>query len=224
MNFTENFRQAVEDYAHFLNKKYPQKSLLELVGTRYSLNQHERSMLFRGITTIEKASIRNKRLVDPEKVRGEILHIDLYNALFTIAAYLRGYPVYLALDGLLRDASESHGCSDWIEQLDKGLELKLQYFIETKPARVIFYLDNLLEHCRKVVEKIHQHCKRTGMDHEIILHDSPDHLLENATVGLLASSDSTIIDRSELPVLDLPRAILEFHYEPRFYSLGEGLT
>jgi hypothetical protein len=58
------------------------------------------------------------------------------------------------------------------------------------------------------------------LDHEVVIHDSPDHLLTKANEGFLASSDSSIIDRSVLPVIDLPRAVLEFHFEPEFYSIG----
>jgi hypothetical protein len=218
MNFSEQFYQALEDYMLLLNKSYPQKTILELVGTRYSLNHFERSMLYRGITEKEKAKQRNKKVTKHQKLKGQVLHIDLFNALFTIAAYLRGFPVYLANDGILRDASESHGCSDWIDHLEQGLSLTMEFTKNEQPEKMLFYIDNPLEYCRKVVEKIHDHCQEAGIDHEIILHDSPDHLLEKAKTGILASSDSTIIDRTQLPVLDLPRAVLEFHFVPTFIS------
>jgi hypothetical protein len=220
MNFTEDFNQALQDYVLLLEKKYPQKTILELVSTRYNLNHFERSMLYRGISRADKAETRRTKLVKEETIKDTAIHIDLYNALFTIAAYLRGYPVYLANDGILRDASESHGCSDWIGHLEKGLELMIHCLDRVRPAKAIFYIDNLMEHCRKVVEKIHEHCRECGIDHEIILHDSPDHLLDKATGGILASSDSTVIDRSVLPVMDLPRAVLEFHFDPKFIDLS----
>lgn len=221
MNFTEDFKQAVQDYVLLLEKKYPQKTILELIATRYSLNPYERSMLYRGVSPKDKAEARRDTLVKDEGIQGKALHIDLFNALFTIAAYLRGYPVYIANDGILRDASESHGCAGWFGHLEKGLELIMDHLSKHQPKAIFFYIDNPMEHCRKVVEKIHGYCREKNLDHEIILHDSPDHMLEKATSGILASSDSTVIDRSVLPVIDLPRAVLEFHFEPKFTSISD---
>jgi hypothetical protein len=219
MNLSESFNLALKDYTLLLNKGYPQKSILQLVATRYSLNQFERSMLYRGVTSEEKAQKRRQRFTRMPSVKGETLHIDLFNALFTIAAYLRGYPVYIANDGVLRDASENHGCEDWIEHLQKGLALMMQFLDKAAPGSAYFYIDNPMQHCRQAIESIHMHCQEAGLDHEIILHDSPDHILEKATGGILASSDSTIIDRSGLPVFDLPRAVLTLHFEPTFHTI-----
>ena len=68
MILTENFRQAWEDYILLLNKKYPEKSIHELVSTRYSLSHFERSMLYRGITSIEKAEKRKNKLLTIEQL------------------------------------------------------------------------------------------------------------------------------------------------------------
>jgi hypothetical protein len=219
MNLSHDFKQALEDYILLLNKNYPHKTVLELVGTRYGLNHFERSMLYRGIAPADKADARKARLVSHPAASGKNLHIDLFNGLFTVAAYLRGFPVYLSIDGILRDASESHGSSDWTVHLDKALDLTMVLLEKIQPLNTVFYLDNPIEHCRVVVETIHNHFKDSGPDHEIVIHDSPDHLLEKAVTGILASSDSTIIDRSPLPVLDLPRAVLEFHFEPKFIAI-----
>jgi hypothetical protein len=45
MQFTEHFRKALNDYIFLLEKKYPEKTVLEMVSTRYSLNQPKRSIL-----------------------------------------------------------------------------------------------------------------------------------------------------------------------------------
>ena len=224
MNFSEDFKEAIHDYVFLLEKKYPHKTIMELIATRYSLNHFERSMLFRGISPADRARARRKKLAEDVTLREQAVHIDLFNTLFTLAAYLRGYPVYLATDGILRDASESHGCSDWIGHLERGLELMMDYLAEQHPDNTFFYIDNPMGHCRKVVEKIHERCTQHGLGHEIILHDSPDHILAKARTGILASSDSTVIDRSALPVVDLPRAVLEFHFEPQFIVLAEHIS
>lgn len=216
MKPSDDFKLAKDDYILLINKHYPQKSILELVATRYELNHFERSMLYRGISPDEKAEARKKRLVENSLLTGSSIHIDLFNALFTVAAYLRGFPVYISNDGLLRDASENHGNTDWTDHLVKGLGLMLDSLEHLKPSEALFYIDIPIEQSLLLVEKIHHRLSGASLPHQILIHESPDHLLEKAREGILASSDSTVIDRLQIPVFDLPRAVLEFHFKPNF--------
>jgi hypothetical protein len=219
MVFSENFRNALSDYTLLLNKGYPHKTILELVATRYALNHFERSMLYRGISTDSAAAKRKEKIIKMEQLNNRTLHIDLFNALFTIAAYLRGYPVYLSNDGLLRDASESHGSGEWAAHLEKALDILLASLHTLKISRAIFYIDAPLEIGFEIRVKMMELINNSKPDFEIIADASPDHLLIEAKEGVLATSDSTIIDKSSLPVFDLPRAVLEAHFEPKLIRL-----
>jgi hypothetical protein len=219
MNITENFQQAVQDYIFLIEKKYPEKKVLELVATRYALNHFERSVLFRGITTREKAAKRISRSVTIEQLDHRILHIDLFNILFTIAAYLRGFPVYLAGDGFLRDASESHGRGGWQGHLDQGLDLLIRYLEELKILQAVIYIDNSLEFAPVIMEKLRQVTKEMKPAVEIISAPSPDQQIRKVSDGIISTSDSTIIDKSIVPVFDLARHILDKTYHCNFMSL-----
>lgn len=229
MIFTENFHQSIEDYTHLLNKKYPEKAIHELVSTRYSLSHFERSILYRGITTIEKAEKRKGKLIPIEQWNpgtlepwnNKTLHIDLFNVLYTLAAYLRGFPVFISNDSLLRDASESHGIGEWEVHLVKGLELLMTYLDGLKLKKAIFYVDNPLEHYQVILEKLKALANCIKPEIKIIVDPSPDHLIREAKEGIISSSDSTIIDKSTLSVFDLPRALLESHFEPNFIRLDK---
>jgi hypothetical protein len=221
MQFTENFSQALQDYIFLLEKKYPEKTVLEMVATRYSLNHFERSMLYRGITRQETAERRKKKLITIEQLNNRTLHLDLFNVLFTIAAYLRGFPVYLANDGFIRDASESHGKGDWEVHLDKALILIEEHLPELKVQKAVIYLDNLLEFGLAIREKLVEMAKSKGPVTEIITDPSPDHLVREAKEGIIATSDSTIIDKSNLPVFDLPAFIIRKSFHKEILSLAD---
>ncbi|MBW6460296.1 MAG: DUF434 domain-containing protein [Bacteroidales bacterium] len=228
MQITDNFRQAMQDYIFLLEKKYPEKTILNLVSTRYALNHFERSILYRGITTHKTAEERKKRLLvlnnsdqkqetrNPEPFP---LQIDLFNVLFTIAAYLRGFPVYLSNDGIVRDASESHDCTGWAEHLEKALHMVLQDLEKNYSSRTIFYIDSPMPLCSHFEEIIIEAAKNLKSLIEIIRDESPDHLLRNATEGILATSDSTIIDKSLLRVFDIPRYLLEKRFGAKLLRL-----
>lgn len=213
MKLTENFLLAAEDYRFLLEKKYPGKAIHELVSTRYALNHFERSILYRGVTTNETAGKRISRLITIEQLNNEILHIDLFNVLFTLAAYLRGFPVYRAMDGLVRDASEGHDSNEWVEHLEKALDLLLKHLDETEPEKIIFYLDNPLHLSGYLAREIEKKRAILTTPVEILSDDSPDHLIRSAAVGILATSDSTIIDKSGLPVFDLPGYVLKREFD-----------
>ncbi len=228
MQITENFRQAMMDYIFLLEKKYPEKALHELVSTRYALNHFERSILFRGITTRKIAEKRKSRLISTPKWNNgtmelwnnQPLHIDLFNVLFTIAAYLRGYPVYISMDGLLRDASESHGSGDWEVHLDKSLDLLVDFLPGLQAGKIFYYVDNPIEYGGEICEKLFRITNNLKPDSEIIVADSPDSLIIDTNAGIIATSDSLIIDRSPLPVLDLPKILLESQFKPDLLKLS----
>jgi hypothetical protein len=221
MQFTEHFRLALQDYIFLLEKKYPEKNILELVSTRYALNHFERSILYRGISISEKAKKRQDRLITIEQLGNGLLHIDLFNVLFSVAAYLRGYPVYLSFDGLVRDASESHGSGDWEIHLEKGLELLIEFLGNSTIQKAFIYLDNPLEYGLAISEKLRELTKTEKPAIKIIADPSPDHLIRESTSGIIATSDSTIIDKSTLPVFDLPKYILESSFTPHFIYLTD---
>jgi hypothetical protein len=220
MIFSENFKHALEDYSHLLNKKYPENAIHELISTRYSLSHFERSILYRGITMHEIAEKRMNRIISTTKLNKQVLHIDLYNVLYTLAAYLRGFPVFISSDSLVRDASESHGSGEWEVHLLKGLELFMEDLDRLKIKKAVIYVDNPLEHYLIIFERLKVLSNRLKPEIKIIADQSPDHLIREAKDGIIATSDSTIIDKSSLPVFDLPRAVLELHFEPKLIVLG----
>ena len=48
--FTETLKDAARDYRFLLNRSYPQKASIKLVGDRYQLSGQERSVLYRGVS------------------------------------------------------------------------------------------------------------------------------------------------------------------------------
>ena len=88
-----------------------------------------------------------------------------------------------------------------------------------KIKKAIFYVDNPLEHYQAIFEKLKVLANRLKPEIKIISDQSPDHLIREAKDGIIATSDSTIIDKSTLPVFDLPKEVLQFHFDPAFLIL-----
>ena len=104
-----SFRNAIYDYRFLKNSRYPHKASLKLVGDRYRLTRLQRNCLYRGIVADADSAARKAKIVDSTSLQGKNLAVDWYNVLITVESYLKGSPVFLADDGVLRDASGIHG-------------------------------------------------------------------------------------------------------------------
>jgi hypothetical protein len=220
-SFSDNFRSAAADYLLLMEHHYPQKAILKLVGDRFKLNGVERTMLYRGISTDQTCKERRKKMFAKIPTSRITIHIDTYNVLLTIGSYLNGNRVFIALDGLLRDASEIHGKAFRNELLNRSLDLLLTFVASTKIKNIFFYLDRPVSHSGELAKRINDLIRKFSFKGEATVHDSADYILKRTAAGICATSDSAIIDHSLIPVFDLARKTLEYHFDPKFCDLKE---
>ncbi len=214
-----NFGDAATDYLYFLDRRYPQKASLKLIGDRYRLSGIERSMLFRGISTSGIARTRNKKLVSDECVSGNWLMIDVYNTLITLGSYLNGNVVFISNDGIIRDASEVHGKIFRSELLQRSVNLLFGYLCHKRPKGIRFFIDSPISFSGLLAEQLNKKLNEVGIEGNAELHHSADYQLTHLVSGILATSDSNILDKTSLPALDLAGTVLYFHFEPDLYDL-----
>src|SRR4030043_1200489 len=86
----KDLQKAAGDFRYLLNRRYPRKAALELVGNRYGLTFDERHLLHRGVFPISDSESRRKKRISIEVVRNKDLAIDGHNILITIEAGLSG--------------------------------------------------------------------------------------------------------------------------------------
>ncbi|MCK4406743.1 MAG: DUF434 domain-containing protein, partial [Bacteroidales bacterium] len=220
MNFSKDFQTAVNDYLLLLDKKYPQKAILKLIGDRYALNGTERSMLYRGITTSKNAEKRAKKLISEKNIINQPIHIDGYNVLITIGSYLNGNLVFIGNDRYLRDASEIHGKIFRTELFERAVILILVYLEKLKVSEINFYLDQPVSFSGKLSQKINKIIKDYYLTGKAEVYNSPDYILKNIEEGFVATTDSTIIDKAKLNIFDIARNTIKYHFNPNFIDMG----
>ena len=211
-----DFNEAASDYYSFHQKGYPQKTILKLVGDRYKLSRSERSMLYRGISKDEENMIRSEKLIHMSFVKDQDLFIDGLNQIFTIASYLNGNIVFISSDGLLRDASEMHGKPFRTELLERSVELIDVYCKSLNLKQLLFYIDQQVNK----YEKIKFLLSKRISEQQIIISDQVDKTLVKLTSGIIATSDSQIIENTNLDIFDLAYHTLKFHFNPNFIDLN----
>ena len=204
---------AIEVYRYLKNRGFPEKASLKLVGDRYRLSRLERNCLFRGVVPTSVAESRKLKLATAGEIKKQALGIDWYNVLITVESYLKGMPVFLSDDGILRDATGVHGSYRAGEITEKALPAILESVAALEPARVDIFLDAPVAFSGSAAADL-RHVVEDQINWNVTVSPSPDYVLKNYR-GIVASSDSVIIDRAER-VVDLPRFVLQrlYSFEP----------
>ena len=215
------FISAVRDYSFLLNKGYPEKPVNELVGNRYRLPSELRKILYRGVLKREEAEVNYARRTELQS-SGDgtpVLHIDGYNLLLTCLHYRLGKPMFIANDGFLRDVGGNHGRIQQEKLLFDVAEGLLRWCAARLQTLFLIYLDAPVSKSGRHAERLREMGKELGIRMEIELAKSADYLLKQQTAGFAVTSDSGIIPRLRIPVIDLARTFLEAEYSPRFFDL-----
>jgi hypothetical protein len=199
------FKKALEDYRYLRERDYPEKASLALVGNRYRLSRLQRNCLFRGVQKSAVARARRGKLVDPRQVRGRPVAVDWYNVLITVESYLKGLPVFVADDGLLRDASGVHGSYRMGKTGERAVALIVESLRELEAERIDVYVDSPVAFSGEMASLVRGLLSdRPG---EVAAARSADYLLKRHR-GIVCSSDSVVVDQAAA-VFDLSREVVE---------------
>ena len=223
MKFSDGFFRAVCDYRYLLERDYSQKAMLKLVGDRYQLASFERVMLYRGLAKNEDVILRRKKTMHRFPSHAEVF-VDGFNVCRTVGSYLNGNPVFVGLDGFLRDVSELHRKKLKWEILEKSVELTLDYLKGKEVSFVRFYFDTPISHSGKMCEMVRQKMKAAGLAGEAFTDFSPDHKLAEQAQGIVCTADSNIIDCTRTVVFDLPQHLLQEKFSARIFSFPRYLA
>jgi hypothetical protein len=215
--FREDFINGVIDYRWLLDRNYPQRSAIHLVGDRYKLTGAERSMLYRGVSGSLSSERRYAKITgDPG---GGKIAVDCHNVLFTIAHYLLGKPVYISDDGLLRDAGEGKGRIHNKKIFEKALKLLKASILHFAKNEYILLMDAPISNSGRLAAELSSFLNLSGIKGNAEALNSPDHILQELRNVVICSSDSAILDKTSCKVFDLPFFILDKNYSPEFISI-----
>lgn len=218
---SKHFLNGLKDYYYLINRHFPERGTLKLVGDRYRLSGDERTILYRGIADNQKAEARQKRLNG--NIRNSNLIIDGYNVLFTLLNYRLGRIVFISNDNIVRDAGSLHGKLRNEKLFLESIDLLFKYLHAEKPATVNIFIDSPVSnsscHSRLINDKI-TGCGLTGSC-EIV--KSADYHVKAHGEGIIATSDTAIIDHTNLQVTDLPGLILQKYFEADLLDLNRLL-
>jgi hypothetical protein len=212
----ELFHQALADYFYLMNRGYPEKGSLKLTGDRYKLATDFRTLLYRGVTSVEKSLKRCARLVDFPR---DSLIVDGYNVLFTLLNYRLGRLVFISADNICRDTGSLFGKIRNEKLFGECASLLVDYLKDQKFPEIVIYLDEPVSFSRKHKHILGLELRKHNIEGRVELVHSADQALLLHSSGTIATSDSNVLDHSENPLFDLPRKILESKFNPVLFNL-----
>lgn len=215
----EAFIEACRDYFYLIDRNYPERGTLKLIGDRYKLSGDERTVLYRGISSSERSEMRKLLLVN--EIKGKPLMVDGYNVLFSLLNYRLGRIMFIGTDNVMRDAGSFHGKIQNEPLFKECIELMLGYLSDQTPDSVQVYLDSPVSHSQKHAEMIRELLGKHHLNGSCQVVKSADWALKQFQNGIIATSDTVIIEKSGMHLFDLPRNILEGVFKARFINLRD---
>lgn len=204
---SDEFYKAAENFRYLLNRRYPRKAALELVGNRYGLTSDERHLLHRGIFSTRDSKARGKKKIAIHDVRNKDLAIDGYNVLITMEAGLSGKPLILADDGFIRDISGVSGSFKKTETTEKTIQFIIHALKKMKPRQTLFLFDSPISKSGELAREVRNILKQENLPGDSIAVKVPEKMMIGF-LGVIATSDTAIVDQSN-EVVDLAGYILK---------------
>ena len=218
---TECFRDALNDYFYLLNQGYPERPSLKLVGDRYHLSGNQRICLYRGITCRIRAEKR--KLKQTKNLENRSLHIDGYNVIFTIMNYLLGKTLFISNDGFVRDSGAVYGKIQDEQKFVRAIRLLFDTLAEFPVVTTTIYLDKTIDDCENHLKIMEREWNPSKKPLSLLLPKQADARLKRVRDGVMATSDSEIIDFTPLEVADISRMALIRTFRPHIFDLNRLL-
>jgi len=207
------FEEAARDFRFLLDRGYPRKASLDLVGNRYALTIDQRHLLHRGVFSEADSKSRRRKLLRLRDLRDHDLAIDGYNVLITVEAGLCGRPLILADDGFTRDISGLSGNFRKTARTEKALKLILEVLKTMNPRHALFLFDAPISKSGELAEEVRTQLMKESLPGDALAVKVPEKILIGFP-GIVATSDTAIIDQSE-KVVDLAGHVLRTRIKPK---------
>jgi len=209
MNYQDSDKilNATADLKFLLNRDYNKKAALEFVGNHYLLDKSERNYLQRKVYSKVKVKGRKSKIIPLSKIKGKPLYIDGYNVLITVESICSNDgSIVVCDDGILRDVNAVFGKYKCKDETETALNSIIALVKIYHPSDIQFFFDSQVSksgELAKLAEQIIKEHEVQGSAHTAPNVDYQLINLSNETDGVVASSDSVIMDKVDY-ILDIP--------------------
>lgn len=189
-------RVAVGELSWLLERGYPARAALKLVGDRHALKDRQRKALQRSAAAPRACRQRRRKRVRPGTLAARRIAVDGYNVLLTVEAALSGGVLLIGRDGAMRDLAAMSGHYRRVAVTRRAIDLLADALAELGSGPVHWYLDRPVSNSGRLRRLIEERVDGREPRWTVELADGIDRLL-GVSRSVVATADSAILDRCE---------------------------
>lgn len=191
-------KEASAEVQYLLDHSYPVKPTTTFVGNHYMFSERQRLSLARSVSPTEQIHLRRtKELLSTagtDKLP-DMVYIDGFNTIITLEVALSGSPVFLCMDGTIRDLAGLRGTYRIIDKTVQAVNLLLQKLDQLHVKSACMYLDAPVSNSGRLKSLILEESEKYEINVVVEVINDVDRVLEKC--GGVISADAIILDHCE---------------------------
>ena len=188
----DKLQKAAKDVHYLLNNGYKVKMATTFVQQHYMLTESQRLALARSIVADTNVESRKLKEVSKEDCKGKEIYIDGFNAIIPMESLLSNSPLFIGMDGAIRDMANLKGSYKLIDKTEPAINLLLSKLDELEISKAHIYLDKPISNSGRLKTLIRTVGEKYKVELDIVLLDAVDKELYSKEN--IVSGDSVILD------------------------------
>ena len=181
--------EATADLSWLLSRGYTSTASIKLVGDRYQLSKSLREAVKRAGCSTMSSQSRAEREITSDLMAGATVWIDGFNLLITIERALRGDPVLICRDGVVRDIAGVHGTYRRGHNTIEAFELLSQVLRSLGVNRIKWFFDRPVSNSGKMAKIASSYGQAD------VVNDPDQDLINAPPEVVIISGDGIILER-----------------------------
>lgn len=184
---------AQEEIRFLLDRGYPIKPVVKLIGDHHQLSTRQRLALTRGTCATQNEERRKTKCLPLSQMKGKTIFVDGFNIIITLEVALSGGIILKGQDSIMRDLAGLRGTYRLIDKTELALALLGEILDELEVKEVYFCLDAPVSNSGRLKMKILEQSEKWKTQVQVEVVNNPDTLLSN--MEHVVTGDAIILDR-----------------------------
>lgn len=184
---------ASSDVCHLLDRGYGLSPTLTFVANHYQLSVRQRLAIMRSVCSTKQREQRKRKIVGPAVLKGQTVWIDGFNQIITLEVMACRSPLFLGMDGAVRDLAALRGTYRLIPETAWALRTLLRFLKSVDVGAAVILLDAPVSNSGRLRQAIFKANAAFGLNLAVPLIRGVDAELSGHNAVMTA--DSAVLDR-----------------------------
>ena len=184
---------ASSDVCHLLDRGYGLSPTLTFVANHYQLSVRQRLAIMRSVCSTKQREQRAQKSIDPAVLKSQTVWIDGFNQIITLEVMACRSPLFLGMDGAVRDLAALRGTYRLIPETAWAVRSLLRFLKSVDVGAAVILLDAPVSNSGRLRQAIFEANAAFALDLAVPLIRGVDAELSGHNAVMTA--DSAVLDR-----------------------------